>query len=164
MSKKVGLTLIAAVIVFTGMVGFAPQANAASMPCSLRNAGNQYYIGRFAANETYTLNNFCLVSNSGRFQAIFQGDGNFVAYDYGRPMWASGTYGKGAARLVFQSDGNIVIYNTKNQPLWASGTYGNYSNTTGAWLFMQNDGNLVLYPHNYKNVWLAPIWATGTNR
>lgn len=163
LGKKVGLTLIAAVIAFTGMVGFASQASAASMPCSLRNAGNHYAISRFAANETYSLNNFCLVSNSGRFQAIFQGDGNFVAYDYGRPMWASGTNGKGASRLVFQGDGNIVIYKVNGQPLWATGTNGNYGRT-GAWLMMQNDGNLVLYPHSYNNVWLAPIWASGTNR
>jgi hypothetical protein len=59
----------------------------------------------------------------------FQTDGNLVVYEYDyygtpSPLWASGTYNKGATKLVLQGDGNLVIYNRSSQVLWASGTNG----------------------------------------
>lgn len=39
----------------------------------------------------------------------------------GRPVWASGTWHKGAY-LAVQDDGNLVIYNGNRRPVWASNT------------------------------------------
>jgi hypothetical protein len=52
-----------------------------------------------------------------------QGDGNLVIYASGRkPVWDSGTAGRGDSRLVLQDDRNAVIYDNQNRPTWSSGT------------------------------------------
>jgi len=78
-----------------------------------------------------------------------------VVYDQDeKPIWASGTNGKGKGRLIYQTDGNLVLYH-ESTPLWVSNTY---QKSTGR-LEMQNDGNLVIYDAENR-----PVWATGTNR
>ena len=57
---------------------------------------------------------------SGEF-AAFQVDGNLVVYGKGKkPLWASGTDKKGAAKLKLQDDRNLVLYSETGRALWAT--------------------------------------------
>lgn len=94
-----------------------------------------------------------ITSPNGRYNFIYQTDGNLVLYGSNGALWASGTYGRGVGKAVMQGDGNLVVYNGSNQPLWASGTFGN----PGATLAVQDDGNVVIYRADH-----AAIWATNT--
>jgi hypothetical protein len=108
-----------------------------------------------------------LFSATRAFQLIFQTDGNLVLYvvddstlpvditqaQYTKPLWATGTNGKGAVRCNMQTDGNLVLYAANGTPVWASNTNGN----PGAFLRCQDDGNLVLY------LGARPLWSSGTN-
>ena len=94
-----------------------------------------------------------IVSSNGFFRAVMQTDCNFVVYHPPRPLWASGTQGRGSAcTAIMQGDGNLVVYTQDNVPVWASGTQGN----PGAEVVMQDDGNLVIY-----NAGRA-LWASNT--
>jgi hypothetical protein len=63
-----------------------------------------------------------IISANSRYTLTSQTDGNMVIYtNTGRPIWASGTAGRGAAKLVMQDDGNLVAY-IASGPIWASGT------------------------------------------
>jgi len=87
--------------------------------------------------------------------AVQQGDGNFVVYSGGRPVWASSrATGQPlpGAFLAVQGDGNLVLYGPYGAQ-WVTGTAGSGS---GHQLVMQNDGNLVLYGSS------GPLWATST--
>ncbi len=42
----------------------------------------------------------------------------------GQPIWATGVYGQTGWNAVMQGDGNFVIYNASEQPKWATGTNG----------------------------------------
>lgn len=97
--------------------------------------------------------NQSIVSRNGRYVAIMQGDGNFVVYNQGRPIWATRTERRGAVRAIMQSDGNFVLYTNTNRPVWASNT----ARSGGVRLVMQNDGNLVMYKGNN-----LPVWASNT--
>jgi hypothetical protein len=88
-----------------------------------------------------------------RYRFIYQGDGNLVLYDGGRPIWASGTAGRMAGVCIMQGDGNLVIYTPGGHPGWASNTAGH----AGARLIAQDDGNTVIYLPSGQ-----PIWATNT--
>uniref|UniRef100_A0A8C9ZHZ3 Bulb-type lectin domain-containing protein n=1 Tax=Sander lucioperca TaxID=283035 RepID=A0A8C9ZHZ3_SANLU len=67
-----------------------------------------------------------LMSNNGKYKAIFQDDGNFVVYDCTcsphKVMWATGTCGSDAVRVIMQADGNLVMYNNSIRALWSTGT------------------------------------------
>jgi hypothetical protein len=95
-----------------------------------------------------------IVSSNGRFQFVYQGDGNVVLYDNntGEALWASGTDGTTVGDARMQRDGNFVVYNSESTPVWASGTSG----YPGATLTVQDDGNVVIY---YQG---SPVWATQT--
>ncbi|MDP9912417.1 YD repeat-containing protein [Variovorax boronicumulans] len=100
--------------------------------------------------------NQSIVSVDGRYQLVFQDDGNLVIYDRQQnrlPVWSSETSGSGGDRFIFQTDGNLVIY-AGSQPIWNSNTF----DQTAQRLIMQPDGNLVLYSAQ----WTA-IWETGTS-
>jgi hypothetical protein len=95
-----------------------------------------------------------LVSNSGRYQLLYQPDGNLVIYDHGnqnKALWASNTAGRDPLKTVMQSDGNLVIYGFEGAQ-WSSRTAGKGNCN----LVMQDDGNLVIYELN------APVWASNT--
>lgn len=95
-------------------------------------------------------------SNDGRFEFVYQGDGNLVLYQQGSPIWHTGTHGRAAGQVVMQHDGNFVMYDVNNVPIWSSdGSYGH----AGAWLIVQDDGNVVIY----SNEGIA-LWDTGTVR
>jgi Ricin-type beta-trefoil lectin domain len=94
-------------------------------------------------------------SASGEYTFMFQHDGNLVLYRNkdGRPLWASGTYGKPSAVCIMQDDGNLVIYDLGERPIWSSDTWRD----PGSRLLVQDDGNVVIYrPDN------TPVWATNT--
>jgi hypothetical protein len=99
-----------------------------------------------------------LSSMNGRYNFVYQGDGNLVLYKIyryqpWRPLWASNTAGSSVGSTDMQSDGNLVLYDSGGTPLWASNTAGN----PGSRLVLQDDGNVVVYrPDN------TPIWATNT--
>jgi hypothetical protein len=94
-----------------------------------------------------------LISRNVVSMLVMQGDGNLVLYSGGRPVWSSGTYGRGATHAVMQSDGNLVLYTAGNVPIWATNTFGH----TNSSLVMQDDGNLVIYSSIS-----VPLWATST--
>ncbi|MEV0567602.1 hypothetical protein [Dactylosporangium sp. NPDC050588] len=57
------------------------------------------------------------------YRLTSQHDGNLVLYDHAdRPLWASGTSGRGDATLWMQEDGNLVLYPHAGGSAWASGT------------------------------------------
>jgi len=93
-----------------------------------------------------------LVSSNG-YQAVLQGDGNFVIYSpQGRPLWADGMNNFfGPNFIVVQGDGNMVDYLWNGFPLWST-----RSSAQNPYLVIQGDGNLVLYSGS------RPLWATGT--
>ena len=101
-----------------------------------------------------------LTSTSGSYNAVMQTDGNFVLYDSShKPLWASGTYGKGAPPYThrMESDGNLVVYDARQVRLWASGTNGK---GVGPYtVVMQDDGNLVVYDST-----MAALWTSGTTQ
>jgi hypothetical protein len=88
-------------------------------------------------------------STNGSYEAIMQGDGNFVLYGPSGPLWSSNTHGGNDNRTaVMQADGNFVIYGPSGA-LWASNT----TDIAGVSLVVQNDSNLVLYAPGGIPLW-----------
>lgn len=93
---------------------------------------------------------YWIKSPNGRYQLIYQNDGNLVLYGPGnQALWNSGTWGRSAGRAIIQNDGNLVVYDAGGRSVWHSGTWGN----AGARLALQDDGNLVVYATNGRAVW-----------
>src|SRR5262249_53562293 len=99
-----------------------------------------------AAGESVT-------SCDGRFRLTMQYDGNFVLYQGGSALWATGTWGSTGYTAIQQNDGNLVVYDVNQHALWAAGTW----NHAGARLAMQNDANAVVYDTSGR-----ALWASGT--
>jgi hypothetical protein len=95
-------------------------------------------------------------SNDGRFEFVYQGDGNLVLYQQGIAIWASGTNGWNPGLVIMQHDGNFVMYDANSTPIWSSSGSLGYE---GAWLIVQDDGNVVIYSGEG-----IPLWDTGTAR
>jgi tyrosinase len=94
-------------------------------------------------------------SANGRYELIYQGDGNLVLYGPGHlALWASNTDGEPVGSCVMQGDGNLVIYSPGGVALWASDTDGH----AGAALAVQDDGNVVIYAPSG-----AAVWKTDTS-
>ncbi|XP_053187202.1 B-type lectin plumieribetin-like isoform X2 [Scomber japonicus] len=88
-----------------------------------------------------------LISQNGKYKAVFQQDGNFVILADGddSPIWATGTAGKNAFRITVQPDNNLVVYTEQNEPVWASDTWQHFYGYSRAMrLTMTNEGKLVL--------------------
>ena len=94
-----------------------------------------------------------IYSADGRYQFVYQSDGNLVLYGPGGPLWASSTDGKAVGACIMQGDGNLVIYGPGALYVWDSGTDGNQ----GSRLIVQNDGNVVIYRPDG-----TAVWDTGT--
>jgi hypothetical protein len=97
-------------------------------------------------------------SADGRYQFIYQADGNLVLYrtSDNKALWASKTRGYSLGVVTMQSDGNLVNYSAPFKGVnWAAGT----QNHAGSRLLIQNDGNAVIYDKNNK-----AIWATKTRQ
>lgn len=130
-----------------------------------------------------------LLSQSGRYQFIFQTDGNVVLYDLWnghRALWASNTVNRRgfwstrSDTLTMQGDGNLVLYgyyinsltydiwHVPGQPVQRSAFWASNSNDN-TWvqyradptLVVQNDGNVVIYVYPLT-ARISPIWATNT--
>ncbi|KAK2812888.1 hypothetical protein Q5P01_000935 [Channa striata] len=82
-----------------------------------------------------------LVSNNGKYKAIFQGDGNFVIYTW-EPIWASNTANSDAVRLCMQNDCNLVMYNKAGTARWHTNTHR--PSCTSCSLCLTDEGVLVL--------------------
>lgn len=91
-----------------------------------------------------------LRSADGTTTAFVQGDGNFVLYRYGKAIWSTNTYGKGASRLSLTSDGNLVLRNGSGVT-WQSRTGGKGVKR----LVVGNRGVLALQTAAGKNVWTS---------
>ena len=93
-----------------------------------------------------------LWSTDGRYEAVMQGDGNFVEYGPSGVVWNSRTGGTGSSnRLVMQTDGNLVIYPPSGAAVWSSSTAPSSNDR----LAVQTDGNLVIYSGS------TALWAKG---
>lgn len=88
-----------------------------------------------------------LWSINGQYDAIMQGDGNFVVYGPNGPTWNTGG---GAARYIsMQTDGNLVSYSPSGKYQYSSST----APSSGDRLVMQGDGNLVIYDGGGRALW-----------
>jgi hypothetical protein len=87
----------------------------------VRKGSEKCYSTTFEASCSNTL-------ETADYKLFMQPDGNLVLYKKSdnRPVWSSGTYGKGVGpyRMTMQPDGNLVVYDSKNAAIWESGTYG----------------------------------------
>lgn len=108
--------------------------------------------------NTFVLNNNAaltpgqfILSKDGRFQFVFQTDGNVVLYGPSGALWSTGTGGRAATMLAMQGDGNLVLYNG-GTAIWWTGTTGGPT----SYLMMQPDGNAVIYNAN------GAVWSTNT--
>jgi hypothetical protein len=133
--------------VLTQYFGVAPRSGA-SVPSGAGGSADELGPGQtlFAGQKR--------TSGDGRFELVFQNDGNLVLYRIpdGVALWATHTYAPGG-ETVMQGDGNLVVYDASGVARWNSGT----ANYPGAGVFVQSDGNVVMYDY-----YGYPIWATGT--
>jgi surface antigen len=98
-----------------------------------------------------------LWSGPGGYEAIMQGDGNFVVYaPGGAALWATHTSVPGSS-IILQGDGNLVVYAPGGKALWASHTAGD-SDVSAV---MQGDGNFVLYGPGSRPLWSSMGGLTG---
>jgi hypothetical protein len=64
-------------------------------------------------------------SESGRYFATMQHDGNFVVYRLdGHPIWSTNTTGTGAVTANMQQDGNFVLYDAAGRAIWWTASNG----------------------------------------
>ncbi|XP_068604121.1 B-type lectin plumieribetin-like [Brachionichthys hirsutus] len=99
-----------------------------------------------------------MVSNNGRWKAIFQDDANFVIYDDGEATWASNTCGSDGFRLCLQGDCNLVLYSQNDGAVWSTDTYTLEANMCR--LQMTDDGKLEL-SREAEKIWSSAD-STGT--
>lgn len=95
-----------------------------------------------------------LVSPDGAYEAVMQGDGNFVVYGPTGATFATRTSAPGSF-LAVQADGNVVIYGPAG-PTFATHTDGDVPANDASLLpvlRMQDDGNLVLYRGDDRALW-----------
>ncbi|XP_068604118.1 B-type lectin plumieribetin-like [Brachionichthys hirsutus] len=93
-----------------------------------------------------------MVSNNGRWKAIFQDDANFVIYDDGEATWASNTCRSDGFRLCLQGNCNLVLYNKNNVARWMSKS--GRLETNMCHLQLTDDGKLELYREAEK-IWCS---------
>lgn len=109
----------------------------------LQYKGNTIYRGQRLYRGQY------IASLNKRFVAIMQDDGNFVVYNYDKPIWASNTFGKDNYLEFNQEQGIVMMV---GDSLWHT------KNGSADILIMQDDGNLVMYRENYEPVWASDTW------
>ena len=98
-----------------------------------------------------------LISENGKYKAIFQEDGNLqVTYKNLLVVWSSNTGNSGANEVHFDQSGNLIILGTS----WSADTAD--SNPKAETLVMGNDGDLQLLS---KDVWhsgvRSRVWHSG---
>jgi hypothetical protein len=91
-----------------------------------------------------------LHSSDGSWFLRMQVDGNFVLYQNGTAIWATGTSSHPGAKVIMQTDGNLVVYDANGTtPLWASNTYLSAADR----LVLYDDGDLVLLDPDNQVIW-----------
>jgi hypothetical protein len=80
-------------------------------------------VNRLNPGQSLTVNQQ-LTAPTNPPRLILQDDGNLVLYVWNYPLWSSNTYGQPAAQAVMQGDGNFVIYDYQGRALWSSNTWG----------------------------------------
>ena len=89
-------------------------------------------------------------SPDGKFQLVYQRDGNLVLYDSDRVRaWSSETEGETAGRAMMEADGDFAIYDAGGSQVWSAGT----GSHPGSYLIVQNDGHLAVYAPGYIALW-----------
>jgi hypothetical protein len=78
------------------------------------------------------------LAHGGRFDFVYQGDGNLVLYQEGVARWASRTNGDPAYLTAMQGDGNLVVYAALGEPIFHTRTHG----SPGAALYVRADAAL----------------------
>jgi len=91
-----------------------------------------------------------LLSPSGKFTLIMQGDGNLVLYsvDKNKALWASNTWNTPVTYAIMQNDGNFVCYDPFGKAYWASNTSG-----VGAYVTLEDSGQLVIIDMSGVALW-----------
>jgi hypothetical protein len=113
------------------LVGSLASATVAITAVGLHAAGNSLSPGQSLNPGDF------LISNSGIFTLIYQGDGNLVVYRQdGTPIWWTGTDGTAPGAVSVTGDGNVVMTDANGNVLWAAGTGGH----SGDSLMMQDSG------------------------
>uniref|UniRef100_A0A667W8B0 Bulb-type lectin domain-containing protein n=1 Tax=Myripristis murdjan TaxID=586833 RepID=A0A667W8B0_9TELE len=92
-----------------------------------------------------------LLSNNGKYKAVFQDDGNFVIYE-SAPKWETNTNGSGGYRVVMQAVCNLVMYTNSDELVWESCTCNREDPTVR--LTLTDDGRLVVTRSGVK------IWSS----
>ena len=89
-----------------------------------------------------------LISENGKYKAIFQEDGNLqVTYKNLSVVWSSNTGNTGANEVHFDQSGNLMILGTS----WSTDTAD--STPKAETLVMGNDGDLQLLSKDNERVW-----------
>ena len=95
-------------------------------------------------------------SPNGRYELVFQDDGNLVLYDTDGSvaLWDSRTAGQSDRTLIMQDDGNLVLYELPVTPfdaLWHSRTF----DWPGAFLTVRDDGTMTVGHSDGHVLWTA---------
>ena len=89
-----------------------------------------------------------LISENGKYKAIFQEDGNLqVTYKNLSVVWSSNTANSDANEVHFDQSGNLMILGTS----WSTDTAD--STPKAETLVMGNDGDLQLLSKDNERVW-----------
>ena len=89
-----------------------------------------------------------LISENGKYKAIFQEDGNLqVTHKNLSVVWSSNTGNSGANEVHFDQSGNLMILGTS----WSTDTAD--STPKAETLVMGNDGDLQLLSKDNERVW-----------
>ena len=120
------------------------------VPLWSRAGGRTGYSGdQFPAGLQMNMGQY-LYSPSGTYEAVMQGDGNFVVYRVGgASVWSTQTGGKGGTHIAMQGDGNLVVYTAGGTAVWSSST----APSLGDSAVMQDDSNLVIFSGSGPAIW-----------
>lgn len=105
-----------------------------------------------------------LLSPNGRYQLIYQHDGNLVLYRPGNlAIWSTRTNGQAAGKcLMNKSNGNLILFTPNNRAIWSTQVGSNANRDSR--LVLQNDGNLVIYRPNNTVVWSTQTQETAASK
>lgn len=98
-------------------------------------------------------------SSNGRYNLIFQNDGNLVLYGYGKDVkWTANTQNRGD-RAEFQRDGNLVVYDYSGNAIFNTKTNDRGANR----LNVANNGKLIVYGNSNRVLWQSSIIGDGNS-
>lgn len=81
-----------------------------------------------------------LLSPNGRYQLIYQTDGNLVFYRSSQVLWQTQTSGRPAGVASMQADGHFCLYSPGNVFYWGTGVHG----FTNGKLVVEDGGGLTI--------------------